>query len=116
MNTAKTNNETSTPAAKAKVSKKAEAKAAAVTGLAAALFVVVTLPPVAKFEQGLGYYTVELRNFERQLVGKSYHTKSTATAKALAEKIAHDRNAEIVTVEIPSIQQELEAIHKQASD
>ena len=52
MNTANTNNETSTPTAKAKVSKKAEAKAAAVTGLAAAFFVVVTLPPVEKFEQG----------------------------------------------------------------
>jgi hypothetical protein len=87
-----------------------------VSNIATALFVLVTLPPAEKFDQGRGYYKIELRNAEKQLLSKAYHTKNPTTAKALAEKIAHDRKAEIVTTEIPSIQAEIIANHKKAID
>ncbi|MEI7672157.1 MAG: hypothetical protein WCK00_08610 [Deltaproteobacteria bacterium] len=48
---------------------------------------------------GRGYYKIELRDQDKTPYGKAYHTKSQATAKALAEKIAHDRKAEIITIE-----------------
>ena len=75
-----------------------------VSNIATALIVLVTLPPVEKFEQGKGYYKIELQNELKQPVSKAYHTKSVVTAKALAEKIAHDRKATIVTTEITRAQ------------
>ena len=67
--------------------------------IATASFVLVTLPPVEKFVAGRGYYKIELRDQNHVPYGKAYHTKSLDTAKALAAKIAHDRKAEIVTIE-----------------
>ena len=74
----------------------------AVTAATLALCVLVTLPPKEKFEAGLGYWQIEIADQQGQRYSNIYRTKALDRAKAIADKIAHDRHLPIITKEPPA--------------
>ena len=104
---AKSETATTVPAADAATAVKPipEAKVlAATTGVAAsaiALFVLVTLPPVEKFEAGKGYWQIEIADNLGQRYSNVYRCTSLDKAKDLAGKMANERHIPIITKEPP---------------
>jgi hypothetical protein len=81
---------------------KAETKPATTAAqVAAALFILVTLPPVEKFEAGKGYWQIEIRDNAGKRYSDIYRTKDLNKAHELAEKMAAERRLQIVTKEPP---------------
>jgi hypothetical protein len=70
--------------------------------IAAAFFILVTLPPVEKFEAGKGYWQIEIRDSDDRRCSNVYRIKDLAKARELAEKMARDRGYPIVTKEPPA--------------
>jgi hypothetical protein len=79
----------------------APAASAAVTA-AIALCVLVTLPPMEKFEAGKGYWQIEIKDQQGKRYSDVYRVKELEKAHTLAEKIAKDRKLPIVTQEPPA--------------
>ena len=104
---AKSETATTAPAADATTAVKPipEAKAiAAATGAtvsALALCVLVTLPPVEKFEAGKGYWQIEIADQKGQRYSNVYRCTSLDKAKDLAGKMANERHIPIITKEPP---------------
>ena len=78
---------------------------AARAAVAAALCVFVTLPPVEKFQQGLGYWQIEIKDETGRRYSDIYRIKDLDKARDLAEKMARDRKLPIITQEPPSPRQ-----------
>ena len=81
------------------------ATSAARAAVAAALCVFVTLPPVEKFQQGLGYWHIEIKDEAGRRYSDIYRIKDLDKARDLAEKMARDRKLPIITQEPPSPRQ-----------
>jgi hypothetical protein len=84
------------------VTKPATHTATAAAQIAAAFFILVTLPPVEKFEAGKGYWQIEIKDEAGRRYSDIYRIKDLEKARDLAEKIAKDRKLPIVTQEPPA--------------